>query len=214
MRIRCRLFIIFLIFVAAHTASLAEEQTAIVRQVVDGDTVLLEYDDGKLAKVRLANVDCPETGTAAGIETTFFVGELLLGKTVEVRRLRNGAFNRSDVVLVLDGIDINRHLLETGHAKAESRFCSRGEWKELKKIEARAQNPGKDRHGVARNQEKQSDRMRMRPTMGPFWVNMNNGTIHSAYGNCLEQAKNKRKFPTITEALSAGKRLCGNCLSL
>jgi micrococcal nuclease len=113
-----------------------------VTDVVDGDTMEVEYPDGRTDTVRLLGVDTPEThaevspGEFEGVpdtpagrawlrtwgeEATSFATEQLAGQQVEIATDptadRRGGYDRLLVYLTVDGTLFNRALLERGYAR-------------------------------------------------------------------------------------------------
>jgi len=94
----------------------SEFETAIVSQVVDGDTVVLE--DGRT--VRYLGIDTPEDGEPYSIEATEKNREFVEGKAVELQQgIRDiDEYDRILRYVYVDGIFVNAELLAQGYATA------------------------------------------------------------------------------------------------
>lgn len=96
--------------------------TAKVVEVVDGDTLRLDLDLGlrmrSVQPVRLAGVDCPEHGTAAGDAATGYVRSLLQpGDTVTVATRKPDKYGRVLGSVDVDGTDLATTLIRLGHGR-------------------------------------------------------------------------------------------------
>lgn len=87
-----------------------------IKHVSDGDTVILEDEDGKEQKIRLDGIDAPEMGQSYGQESKAFLESLVLNKRVEVKKIGVDQYKRVLGVLSLEGKDINKAMLENGMA--------------------------------------------------------------------------------------------------
>ncbi|MDZ7702499.1 MAG: lamin tail domain-containing protein [Halobacteriales archaeon] len=119
-----------------------DAQRATVIDVVDGDTVEVRFPDGSTDTVRLLGVDTPEVHAAnepaeyegvpdtssgadclrgAGHDASAFMTERVLGATVTLvfdpLADRRGSYGRLLAYVELDGTDVNRQLVDRGHAR-------------------------------------------------------------------------------------------------
>jgi len=105
-----------LVFAVATSA--AAFQGTVVR-VIDGDTIRVA-PDGTASKpviVRLQGIDAPERCQPGGEAARAALAARVLGRPVEVRvRARDGWRRAIGRVLAADGDDVNRWLVERGHA--------------------------------------------------------------------------------------------------
>ncbi|MFD0835358.1 thermonuclease family protein [Mariniflexile aquimaris] len=94
--------------------------------VYDGDTVTAIVDLGFLhfqeMKLRLYGIDTPELRGAekqAGIVVRDLVREMILNKEVEIHSYKDkqGKYGRYLANIIVDGLDINKWLVDNGHAK-------------------------------------------------------------------------------------------------
>ena len=93
-----------------------ETFTGQVVAVKDGDTVEV-MKAGKAVRVRLAEIDAPESRQAFGTQSKKFLSELVFGKTITVLVSDTDRYGRSVAHLKLaDGRDVNQELLKAGWA--------------------------------------------------------------------------------------------------
>lgn len=104
---------------------LAKEQVEIVR-VVDGDTVVVKFNDGTTEKVRMLLVDTPESvhptkgSQPFGKEASDYTKKMLAeGKkvTLEIGNPERDKYNRLLGYIWVDGINFNKKLIEKGYAR-------------------------------------------------------------------------------------------------
>ncbi len=124
------------------TTSISESTTVTVTNVVDGDTIDIEYQNGSTDTVRLLGVDTPETyGSvspgefegvpdtqagreclqAAGENASAYATDQLAGQTVTLQfdsqADRRGDYGRLLAYVQVDGSNFNYDLVERGHAR-------------------------------------------------------------------------------------------------
>ncbi|WP_047547986.1 thermonuclease family protein [Psychroserpens sp. Hel_I_66] len=94
--------------------------------VYDGDTVTALVDLGFLhfqeMKLRLFGIDTPELRgeeREQGMVVRDLLREMILDKEVEIHSYKDkqGKYGRYLATIVIDGLDINRWLLDEGHAQ-------------------------------------------------------------------------------------------------
>lgn len=101
-------------------AVLAEEFDAKVIVVMDGDTVMV-LRDGKKIKVRLANIDAPESDQEYGKESRQALAGLVLKKQVRVKSHAVDSYGRLIAELNVDGQNVSETQLSNGMAWENSR---------------------------------------------------------------------------------------------
>ena len=104
---------------------------AVVTRVVDGDTIDVTIDLGMTVftrqRIRLANVDAPETygvkkGSQewlSGMRVKNHLAKLIMGKNVVIKTIKDkkGKYGRYIAHVYLDGVSVNEHLVKSGLAK-------------------------------------------------------------------------------------------------
>ena len=104
---------------------------AVVKKVVDGDTVNVTTDEGTKLKIRLYGIDAPETakihrrsgvvskpGQPYGEEAYLTLESKVLGKRVRMWVMDIDRYRRFVAVLYLGDRDINREMVRQGYAWA------------------------------------------------------------------------------------------------
>jgi len=148
-------------------AGTATDWTVEVVEVVDGDTLKVEFPDGRVENVRLLGVDTPEVHTGVSPDEFDGVPETEDGRTwlrdwghrasewmrqrvadAEVRietdpeTDRRGSYGRLLVYVYVDGENVNEELLSQGYARMyDSEFTKRDRFAELEAT-ARSQDAG------------------------------------------------------------------------
>lgn len=106
---------------------------ATVERVVDGDTIDVDIDLGfytwlKSQRIRMVGIDAPETRgeeRQEGLAAKAFLVDLIEGKEIIIRTYKakdggdeKGKWGRWLGRIYFNGLDINQHMIETGHAEA------------------------------------------------------------------------------------------------
>ena len=106
---------LFLVLIFSSVSD-ASNFTGRVVDVSDGDSIKVRFV-GKIQKVQLAGIDCPERRQPFGKEATEFTSDRALGKevTVEVIRIGPNGLTLGEVSLP-DGENLNRALIKAGLA--------------------------------------------------------------------------------------------------
>ena len=103
------------------TVPIAEETiTGTVTGVVDGDTIDVTDSNGYVWRVRLIGIDAPEFSTTKGKDSSKYLTDLVFGKIVVLHSDKSNQFDtygRLLAVVLLNGVDINRKMLENGYAQ-------------------------------------------------------------------------------------------------
>ncbi len=96
----------------------AHHDARVVR-VFDGDTVWVQpAEGGRWRKLRLDGIDAPEICQPGGLASRDALGARVLGQVVQVVERASDDHGRGIARLSLRGEDINRWLVQTGHAWA------------------------------------------------------------------------------------------------
>ncbi|QFR39658.1 PKD domain-containing protein [Candidatus Gracilibacteria bacterium 28_42_T64] len=123
-------------YILNHDNGEFTEQKVMVERVVDGDTIVIKYQNGKTEKLRLVGVDTPETKHPKkevqfyGKEASNFTKMMLEGKNIVIKQnVRNyrDKYGRLLGYVYLPGkeekdIFFNKLLIEKGYARAYLRF--------------------------------------------------------------------------------------------
>jgi endonuclease YncB( thermonuclease family) len=138
---------------AAAAAAPTAPIDGVVTRVVDGDSLWLEpAGGGRAIEVRLAGIDAPERCQRGGAEARAHLAAWVLKRPARLRPAGGGfvrdRYGRVLGHLVVDGVDINRRLVERG--QAWSLRSARGQGPYLaQERRARAQRLGLHAAGAA-----------------------------------------------------------------
>jgi micrococcal nuclease len=99
----------------------AEEFDARVILVMDGDTVMV-LRDGKKIKVRLSNIDAPESDQEFGKESRQSLADKVLKKQVHVNSKAVDVYGRMIAEISVDGRSVNEAQVQDGMAWENSHF--------------------------------------------------------------------------------------------
>ena len=100
-----------------------QEFTAKVIAVLDGDTVLVRRN-GRLAKIRLAEIDAPEKEQAFGLASRKSLSEMVLRKQVWLNTLATDRYGRSVAQIKVNGLSVNEEMVRRGMAWEYSNYHS------------------------------------------------------------------------------------------
>lgn len=96
----------------------AEEFTAKVITVIDGDTVMVLRGKKEKIKIRLADIDAPELAQEFGAESQKSLADLVLKKDVQVSTRAVDDYGRVVANLSVNGMDVNAEQVRRGAAWA------------------------------------------------------------------------------------------------
>ena len=113
--------LIYAALIGASSLAAGAEFSAKVIAVLDGDTVLV-LRDGRLVKVRLAEIDAPEKVQIFGEESSRSLSGMVLGKQVSVTSQAVDQYGRLVAHLGINGLDVNTEQIRLGMAWEYSHF--------------------------------------------------------------------------------------------
>ena len=116
-----RALMLFLLWVCAFNTAHAEEFSAKVIAVLDGDTVLIRRSNS-LVKIRLAEIDAPEKSQIFGETSRRSLSGMVLGKQVKVNSRATDQYGRMIAHLSVNGLDVNAEQIRRGMAWAAARW--------------------------------------------------------------------------------------------
>jgi len=131
----------FLIF--QTTPVFAEELTGKVIAIADGDTLTVLGDNNQQTKIRLAEIDTPESGQPYGSRARQALAALAFGKQARIVETDRDRYGRIVGKVYVGGMDVNAELVRQGAAwvyrkyakdqslfalEAEARAAQRGLW--------------------------------------------------------------------------------------
>lgn len=128
----------------AAAAAVRNEAAAVlagkVTRVVDGDTLDVLLSSG-LIRVRLHGVDAPERDQPGGAAATAWITQQLIDQQVMLEPVSQDQYERMVAVVHREGRNINRELVQRGHAWAYRQYLRRRD-REWCSLEADARRRG------------------------------------------------------------------------
>lgn len=109
-----------ILLVWANVAA-AEEYSAKVIVVIDGDTLVVLHNNAKV-KIRLANIDAPEKDQAFGMDARQAMISMVLKKQVRIESKAVDKYGRTVALVSLDGLNVNEEMVRRGMAWEYSYF--------------------------------------------------------------------------------------------
>ncbi len=122
-------------FIKLPSAILSQSASS-QQSVKDGDSLIGQSADGFEINIRLAHIDTPETHQGFGDAATQELSRLCLGKMAQLSGTQKDGFGRLLAELSCDNIDVNQHMIETGHAWVYDKYNSRLTFPALEKSAA------------------------------------------------------------------------------
>ncbi len=92
--------------------------------ITDGDTVTVLDEQNQQHTIRLAEIDAPERGQPGGDRSRQALSALVFSKTVSVQQTDTDRYGRVVARLFADGRDVNRAMVEQGHAWAYRQYLT------------------------------------------------------------------------------------------
>lgn len=105
--------------------ALAYEITGKVVGVADGDTLTILDATNVQHKIRLADIDAPESGQPYGNRAKQRLRALVAGKSVTANCREKDKYGRDVCTVIVDGTDVNADLVATGHAWVYEQYNAR-----------------------------------------------------------------------------------------
>ncbi len=138
------LFLILLsIFCAPESFAQNAGYSAYCAAVIDGDTIKVEHN-GKIEKIRLYGVDCPESGQLFGTPAKRKTEQLVYHKTVTIELMDIDRYKRQVAIITVGNKILQEELLKEGLTWLYPRYCKAAvcnKWKQLEQ-EARQNKIG------------------------------------------------------------------------
>ena len=140
------LFLVNAVFLL--TPALATEPRGVqgvISKVTDGDSLWLTPAGKKPIEVRLRDIDAPESCQPWGAQARTALAELALNKVATLQISGRDSYGRTIGVLMIDDLNVGKHLVENGHA-----WSTRSRWDQgpLVKQEKMARALSRGLHGT------------------------------------------------------------------
>lgn len=124
MRLIATLIIAAALLASPHVHATDQAVLCKVVGVSDGDTMTCLTDEKRQIKVRLAQVDAPESGQPYGRKAKQALSNMVFGKRVMLIRRDTDRYGRMVATVMLDSKDINLSLVEMGMAWVYARYAT------------------------------------------------------------------------------------------
>jgi micrococcal nuclease len=146
-----RLFFCIILFCLSNTLAYADFSGKVVK-VIDGDTVDILTAKNQKVRVRLLDIDAPESKQAYGNASRKYLASLIAGKNVFVKENKKDIYRRCLGIIFLNKTNINVKMVESGYAWAY-RYKGVANNKIMVKLERSAKQNKKglwkDKHPIA-----------------------------------------------------------------
>jgi micrococcal nuclease len=111
---------------AAQAASTTAVLSGMATRVIDGDTIDVLLTSGRI-RVRLHGVDAPERDQPGGDAATAWLTQRLQDRQVLLEPVSQDQYDRMVAVVHVGDRNINRDLVQAGHAWAYRQYMRRGD---------------------------------------------------------------------------------------
>jgi endonuclease YncB( thermonuclease family) len=189
--------------------------------VTDGDTIKI-LERRETLKVRLAEIDAPETRQAFGTQAKKALSDLIFGKEVRVIERDHDRYGRMVGIVYADNQNVNMEMVRRGMAWVYRRYALETAFFQLEE-EAKAEKrglwadphaipPWEYRHGSGKKESAQLEEIVVKP-VAPIIGNAQSKIYH--WQGCpnyrMVSAPHQVFFKTRAEAEEAGFRAARNC---
>ena len=142
-----KILALIIVLIWANVA-LAEEYSAKVIVVIDGDTLVVLHNNAKV-KIRLANIDAPEKDQPFGMDARQAMVGMVYKKQVQIDSKTVDKYGRTVALVSVDGLNVNEDMVKRGMAweysyyklgrvymalQSEAQQARRGLWSERSPI--------------------------------------------------------------------------------
>ena len=187
--------------------------------VADGDTVTVLDAGRHQHRIRLADIDAPESAQPFGNRARQHLAGLCHGKDVEVRVRNRDRYGRTVGTLICNGVDANADLVRNGLAWVYVQYAAPGSPLYALEADARRQRLGlwADANPVPPWDWRRGNRSAAtgRSSSAPAAVRGNSRSMVYHLPNCPNfddiSERNRVTFPNERAAVEAGFRRAGNC---
>ena len=222
------LAIIFLHCLPAFT--FAQPITGKVISVADGDTITILVSARNSVKVRLAAVDCPESGQAYGKQAKKFTSRMVYGKQVTIKPVTKDRYGRTVAMVYQNGANLSKEIIANGYGWVFRKYCKWAFCSDWLRLEQNARNRGiglwRDKNAIPpwewrklqRGSNQPSSRFHSTtrsqylPNSGGYHGNVRSHVFHGSgcqHYNCKNCVK---VFRSKSEAVKAGYKPHRSCV--
>lgn len=98
--------------------------TALVVAISDGDTLTVRPDDGEQLRVRVAEIDAPESRQPFGAASKWSLSDLCFRERAEIRPQKTDRYGRTVARVTCRGQDASAHQVRSGMAWVFDRYVT------------------------------------------------------------------------------------------
>lgn len=120
---------------AVPASASAQSSTGRVVRIADGDTFTLLVGGRQQVRVRLAQIDAPESRQPFGRAARQMLAGMVFGRTVTIRRTDTDQYGRTVAMVRVGDLDVNTAMVRQGGAWAYRRYMTNSR---LVRVEAEA----------------------------------------------------------------------------
>ena len=129
--------ICLLIFLLPAGTGGAKTVNGYVKKVIDGDSLIIKTDDGRIREVRLYGIDSPEYDQPFAKLSKNYLKKKVLKKRVKVKIIDRDRYKRDVCLVQRDDTLINGELVRLGYSWVYSKYCKKNfcnKWKKYQKL--------------------------------------------------------------------------------
>jgi len=122
----------FLLILLWFVFNPSDTLTGRVVRVIDGDTIIILLNGNIQERIRLADIDAPETGQEYSEQSRLYLSEMVAGKAVQIEYEERDIYGRILGTIFVDGKNVNEEMVHAGLAW-EYKYNKNAKIRELQK---------------------------------------------------------------------------------
>jgi endonuclease YncB( thermonuclease family) len=171
--------------------------TARVTGITDGDTITVRSQAGEQIKIRLVEIDAPESNQPWGGKAKAALAKLVSGRDVEIRTAGTDQYGRTLGRVFVGETDVNAEMIQAGHAWAYRDYLTD---KSLLTIEMQAREAKRGLWSLPFNDRLAPWEWRHNPMPSPQARNVPNASFTPAASNQCRGKRYCREMASCEEA--------------
>ena len=120
------------LFFSLPVIALADTACLVVK-VLDGDTFSCRLHNQEIIKVRLADIDAPESGQAYGNQAKKALNKLIYKQPVLLKNERKDKYGRTVATVYSGSLNVNLAMIEQGYAWHYERYSNNRQYAQAQK---------------------------------------------------------------------------------
>ena len=216
-------FLFFLLLLPTNI--LAKTLQGKVIHVADGDTITILTPQKEQIKIRLAAIDCPESGQSYGKKAKKFTSSMVYGKHVKVKPITKDRYGRTVAMVLVNSSNLSKQIIANGYGWVFRKYCKWRFCDDWLRLEETARDRGiglwRDRNAIPPWEWRKAKRNGGSSRATNNFVNSGTGIYHGnvkshvfhgsgcRYYNCKNCVK---MFQSREEAVRAGFRPHTDCV--